>query len=225
MSRIGPWVGVLGLAGLGVILALAWQSGQIRRLEDRLRAFEAVSVPGPAPTAAVPRPSAPATLDEGEKLELLRLRGEITRLRERQGELARQDEENAALRGRITGGSSNPASAGLPSGFVPRAQVPLAGYGTPHAAFQSLLWAVEHRDTNVFFRALTGGSRQQMMAMAERGGADAFWREVGMIPGYHYVGEKSVDDETAALTIEFLPGEPTEIIARREAGDWRLEMR
>ena len=169
--------------------------------------------------------SAPATLNEDEKLELLRLRGEITRLRERQGDLARQDEDNAALRSRLAAGTSNPASAGLPSGFVPRAQVPLAGYGTPHAAFQSLLWAVEHRDTNVLFRALSEGSRQQLMAMAERGGAESFWREAGMIPGYHYVGEKSVDDDTTALTIEFLPGEPTEIIVRREAGDWRLEVR
>ena len=52
MSRMRSSIGVLGLAGVGAILVLVWQSGQVRRLEDRVRAFESVSLPKPAPAAA-----------------------------------------------------------------------------------------------------------------------------------------------------------------------------
>lgn len=214
-------MGALGLACVGAMAVLVWQGAQIRRLEDRVQACALVSPPQPAPAA--PASAVPA-LTEDEKIELLRLRGGITRLRERHRELARQDEENAALRARIAGGGSNAASGGLPPGFVPRAQVPLAGYGTPHAAFQSLLWGVEHRDTNVLCRALGEGSYQHLMQMAQRDGLESLWRVTGMIPGYHYVGQQVLDDNTATLTVEFLPGEPTEIMVRRIDGDWRLEM-
>ncbi|HNQ89606.1 MAG TPA: hypothetical protein PKM73_13390 [Verrucomicrobiota bacterium] len=225
MSRIVSPLGALGFAGAAAMAVLVWQGMQIRRLEDRARAVEPVPASRPAPSALAPPASAPAPLSEAERLELLRLRAEITRLRARHGELAGADAENAALRARAAGGSSNAAAARWPVDFVPRARVPLAGYDTPHAAFQSLLWAIEHRDTNVLARALGEGHFQHLMAIAEREGAESFWQMAAMIPGYHYLGQTMLDDETATLTVEVLPGDPTEITVHRVGGDWRVDMR
>lgn len=60
---------------------------------------------------------------------------------------------------RISGNSAGPP----PPGYVRRSEARNAGTATADASFETLLWAVEHRDTNALFSVTDGPWRDSIV--------------------------------------------------------------
>jgi hypothetical protein len=176
-----------------------------------------------AGTAQAKPAAAGNTLSESEKLELLRLRAEVTRLQQRLKELAPVKAENENLKKRV-----GPAGAGgaglvpLPAGYVKRAEARFVGAATPEAALQSFFWALEQRDTNTLLQLLSPEAVEDFQRELDQRGPEDFWKE-SRIPGFRIVEVEQKASDHVVLKVEILPGEPPENMSLRwlENG-WRL---
>jgi hypothetical protein len=194
---------------------------------DQLRANPPVS----------PLPAAPE-LGEAERLELIRLRGEVTRLRQQVRDLAGLRAEHQRLRASLglppetTNAVSPTASGATGTGAAPpssarylrRQDAQFAGFASPEAALQSLLWAIEHRDTNALFSAFaeddnTGKWLRQALGSDE---AERAWEQLRLMPGLRLLSAEPTGDELV-IQAEFLPGEPAESIRLvRQGNEWKI---
>ncbi len=85
---------------------------------------------------------------------------------------------------------------------------------------ETLLWAIQHRDTNVLFGVLGSPMRESMAQQLVDQGAEKFFQEAFALGGLRIVGSKQVDAETSELTFEPLPGESATVKFHRENNGW-----
>jgi hypothetical protein len=144
---------LIGFSGVVCLAALSAAIIQGRQLSD-LRAEErrlVAQLDGPQASGLPASPQGqagggPATAPVST--ELLRLRSEVTRLAALQRELAPARAENERLRLQLAAaGTNNVPGRALPPGYVRRADARMAGYNTPEATLESLLWALHHKDS------------------------------------------------------------------------------
>ena len=217
-------LGLLAVGGVGLLVGAAKQRGQLASLQadqqqalDQLAAAKAQAAAASAPPRASSAPLSPA-----EKLELLRLRSEVTRLRQRQRDLANVQQTHTQLEAQAAarpgGAAAEPA---LPSGYLRRTQAQMVGFGTPASALQSMLWAVEHRDTNVLLQAWSPAMGAHLRS-AVASGQDVF-QDVGHIPGFLVRQQTTLPDGSVELQVEFIPGQaPVKMQFRQQDGQWRM---
>lgn len=220
------WMAVcLVSAAVGGGLFAFRQQTAITQLRREATALAAARAAPARPGTASPMPDAAAsTLSEAEKLELLRLRSEATRLRERLRGLSGIQVENEKLRASLAAGGQPGGGPGLPAGYVRRREAQFAGYGSPEATLQSLLWAIEHRDTNILFAVLDVERRQDMRDALTRSGAEGFWKETRIIPGCRIVATEHIADDEVDLKVEFAPGDtPQNMRLKRVGNEWKLQ--
>jgi RNA polymerase sigma factor (sigma-70 family) len=130
--------------------------------------------------------------------ELLRLRGEVGLLRQRTNDLGRQLQ---AARG------ASPAP-GLPAQTsFPRGSWAFAGYGTPEAAYQSVLWAKGNGDVNAFLAGQSPESKQALENNYIHGKSDeeksAFLsNSFTNITGYHVLNEIPIAEDQVMLQVQ-----------------------
>ncbi len=225
--KTGGWIsGTVILVALAVGIPALRQQHHLARLRREVGDLTRTMAQQQARTAPVAQAVPVATgtpLSETEKLELLRLRAEVTRLQERRRELGRVREENASLKQRQP--AAGPAGAGhvsLPEGYVRRAQAQYLGSATPEAALQSFFWALEHRDTNVLLQVLVREAADSLLQELDRRGAEDFWK-ASLLPGFRVVAVESPSYDEVKLSVEIIPGEPPESMTLfREADLWRV---
>ncbi|MHB1308484.1 MAG: hypothetical protein ACYDC1_19605 [Limisphaerales bacterium] len=215
--------GVIGLAALLGGLAAFRQQFQLRDLATSADRLQTTLRSTTKPTAPPAVRSATA-LSEAEKLELMRLRAEVTRLRQRQRELANVRQENEVLRSTFATGGTNGSGArftALP-GWVRRQEAQFLGNATPEAALQSFFWAIEHRDTNVLMQILSEDQAEHIRrAIAEE--PDKFWARIAIVPGYRLIASEPRSDTEVVLKVETLPTEPPDEMRVSKVGnEWRL---
>jgi RNA polymerase sigma factor (sigma-70 family) len=92
----------------------------------------------------VAQASSARTQDDARLSELLRLRGEVGLLRKLTNELGRLKEENRS-----------PAVTPQPEAVVPKESWAFAGYATPEAALQTVMWAMKQGDVTTFLASLS----------------------------------------------------------------------
>ncbi len=92
----------------------------------------------------VAQASSARTQDDARLSELLRLRGEVGLLRKLTNELGRLKEENRS-----------PAVTPQPEAVVPKEYWAFAGYATPEAALQTVMWAMKQGDVTTFLASLS----------------------------------------------------------------------
>ena len=219
------WITVsLALAAIGGGLFAFRQQAEIAQLRGHTAALATARAAQARSATPVPKTgSAAETLSEQEKLELLRLRGEATRLRERVRGLSGLRVENEKLRAGVKAAGQPGAGPGLPAGYVRRRDAQFAGYGSPEATLRSLLWAIEHQDTNSLLAAFDAEHSQGMRDALAREGAEEFWKETGVIPGCRIVATEQVADDEVDLKVEFAPGDtPQSMRFKRVGDDWKL---
>ncbi len=216
---------VAGVAALVGGLAAFQQHARVADLERQRTSLEQSRAT--AATQPVAKPVlATNQLSEKDKLELLRLRGEVTRLRERQRELAGVKAENQALRARagVKGTNAVGAQIALPPGYVRRQDAQFVGQATPEAALQSFFWAIQNRDTNTLLRVLDDRGGQEMWREMERQGEAKFWEGTGIIPGFRVVGSEPRSDSEVVLKVEIMPGDNSQnMTVRLVANEWKLQ--
>ncbi len=156
----------LGIVGAVVALGVATPVILQQRTNARLRAENEVLRQQTAPSVVAQAPP-PATNDielarvQQEHLELLRLRGEVGRLRARTQELAR-------LQGAIQRSSSAPAANSVSDPVdLPKESWTDAGFASPAAVLQTRGWAVVNGNRERFKESLyiTDGAKKIMEGM------------------------------------------------------------
>jgi len=213
---------------LVALTATVAQRGAAHDLRQELVTLtDALAASPPAAAAPVHPESAPLT--DAERLELLRLRGQITRLRGEARGLAAAQQENTSLQQRLAAAKANPSSVqgALPAGYILRRTARNAGQATPAATVETFLWAIEHRDLNTLLGTLPPEAAQQFAAQLERQGED-FWKDAAKLPGMRVSEQKTLTDGSMELKLSFdIEGHADEqkTKARLVDGRWRIELR
>jgi hypothetical protein len=219
------WIsGTLILLALGLGTASVRQQRDLARLRGELGELQTLAQQRQAAAVAGrTRPASPGQpLSESEKLELIALRAEVTRLQERRKELAAVKAENEKLHKHLAPAGTGTEQAPLPAGYVRRREARFVGAATPEAALQSFFWALEQRDTNALLQLLGPEMADDFRHQLTRGGPDEFWKTM-RIPGYRIVEAEQKAGDHVVLKVEILPGEPPETMNLRwRDGGWRL---
>ena len=178
----------------------------------------------PSPVASDKAPRATQAADS-PSLELLKLRADVARLSNRKRELASAAVENANLHTQLaTRGTNAPGTVALPPGYIKKSEARFVGYATPEETIQSLLWAIQNRDSANFLRAFETKAAQQFEArMQSLGSADLFFKEAAAFPGMHIVGREGGTGDEVALMVQVMPGqEPQRLHFKQFDGQWKL---
>ncbi len=212
---------VLSLVFLGSLAAVGVQRKELYSLRSRQPASSqrtAATEPRPqAPPVTTSIPSAPLT--EQEKLERLKLRAEVTRLRQRQQQLADVKDNNAQLLAKLTALNLKPGTdkIALPDGYVRASDSRMVGFATPEAAFQSFAWAFQRWDTNVLAQAATPEFFKYLVTSPE------IREKASKVPGYLIRQKTSLPDGLIELEVEVVPGTPPDKLhLLLEDGQWKV---
>jgi hypothetical protein len=159
--------------------------------------------------------------------ELLRLRGEVTRLTERRRELAGERAENERLRAQLASrGTNRPAGTPLPSAYVRRSEARMMGYNTPDDTLQSLLWAIQNHDVTNFVQAFTPEIAQKLRAQAGESRAsieDLFTQLEGFVGLRILKREPDAYDNSIFVEMEVVPGDPVKRTTFSPVnGQWKI---
>lgn len=216
------------IATLALVLVRQRQLADLRTQQQELRTqlqqpLDAVSRDTPG-IATAPQPAyAPS-------LELLRLRAEVTRLGNRKLELANARVENKRLHGQFaTRGTNVSGAVALPVGYIRKSKARRLGYDTPEATMETILWAIQNQDfTNVLQAFTPDTARELQRAIEGSGGSmEEFFNPsqslLGM-PGMCVLSREQGSDDTIALQVEMVPGEPPETMRfQKIKGQWKME--
>jgi len=217
MKLLPLFTGLAASAALAGGVALFLQREQLAALKTQAGELQAAQAAVQTRHSARPvHPAATDNLSETDKLELLRLRAEVTRLRTRQQELAPLRAENQALREQVRQKSP-------PPGYLRMQDVQFAGQATPEAALQSFVWAMGRSDTNALCQVLTEEAAEDLMNDPLQRRQRELFAAARFIPGYRLVEAQPRSTTEIALKVELLPGEGTqELIVLLQEGRWRM---
>jgi hypothetical protein len=214
---------LIGLAGAVCLAALSAAIIQGRQLSD-LRAEQqrlAAELAGPEASGLPAAPQGQAGGGPGTapvSPELLRLRGEVTRLGALRLELAPARAENERLRLQLAAaGTNNVPGQVLPPGYLRRADARMAGYNTPEDTLQSLLWALHHKDSLRVLQAFAPEAKDgNAIADTLLRGSEAF---IGMA----VVGKDQLPDGSVMVRVQVAPDAPA-MGFRMESidGQWKI---
>jgi hypothetical protein len=160
--------------------------------------------------------------------ELLRLRGEVTRLAGRRRELAGLAGENERLRAQLASrGTNGAAGFRLPQGYVRRSEARMAGYNTPDDTLQSLLWAIQNHDLTNMLQAFSPERIEHLrgeIAKSNRSPED-FFRDAEALVGMGIVRrEQDAAGDSMVVEVEMIPGLPRQQFSlRRINGEWKID--
>jgi len=218
-------------ACLGTVWALVRQGQQLSGLREQQQELAA-----PRDSANADSSAAPIQAGSGgdgsiaatgsAAAELLRLRGEVTRLNARKRELSSEVAEGDRLRAQLAAGSTNAAlGSRLPPGYIRKTQAQMVGYTTPENTVQSFLWAIHNHDLTAMLRALTPESAEHVRAQVqsvENGTAD-FFKNADVLPGMAIRSREDLPDGTVQLQVEIGPGLPGEKVHLQIFnGEWKM---
>lgn len=222
MNAAGWTTVLLAVAAFGGGLLAFRQQADIAQLRGEASALAGVHSTTIAPVISARAPAA-GGLSEAEKLELLRLRGEVTRLRARLKGLSGVRVENEKLQAQLNTARAGGAPAGLPEGYTRRRDAQFAGYGSPEATLQSMLWAIEHQDTNALLGSFDPENGRHMREAMTGESAEEFWKQARIVPGWRVVEKQQLSPDGVILKVEIMPGEaPQDMRLRLIGNEWKL---
>ena len=194
---------IIGIIGLG-------KHFELRRLHsDALAQADHYSRQQSVVSAAEPRVAAEASrLARAEKLELMRLRNEVTQLR---ASSVAANKEKETLQKKIASQQQaiRPASVALAEGSnvgLPREEWTFRGYGTPEDSLISSFWASREGDLNIALEAMTPDARAQWEQLnagkTEEAKKAAVQRQVASTAGFRIKGQEQVSPTEVILSVE-----------------------
>lgn len=225
------WAASLGLLLLtaGWLLRLvAVQRSTITELRQELESLRMQLEAAEQAHAKAASPPA-ATLPEEQLRELLRLRGKAGLFRSQAEELAQLQQENRRLRAALASGQSADASTNsfAAGGVVPLTNLVFAGYATPAAALESLLWAERETNLTAYMTSLLPdqqpGEQARLLRELEQGTGELFFREPGGVNGFQFLDSQPTSNDEVVLTFFVRgPEHVIKLVAKNIGNEWRF---
>lgn len=216
---------IIPLAGVILSALTAGISLLAVRQQERLTVLRHSNTTGDVPAeqkidqSTSPNPSSTVVaLTPAEHEELLKLRGQVRPLLDQLAERKSDANRQARLRDQIEAIQKIKAPRG--PGYIPRLEARNLGNASPEASMETLLWSIQHRDTNALFGVLCSPMREAMARQLAEQGSEKFFKEAFQLGGLRILALNQVDAETAELTFEPLPGESETVKFRRENNGW-----
>jgi hypothetical protein len=159
-------VGVVVMAGVVAPWVIQRQAqnrlqGEVQALRLKSEQLDSVLAENGRLSNLVAQTETANPLGQDQLSELLRLRGEVGQLRQQASDLKKLQAENRRLR---TAATARPGEGGAADSNVeelniqlPKASWAFAGYGTPEAALQTMMWARREGDSKSVQASLTPG--------------------------------------------------------------------
>jgi RNA polymerase sigma factor (sigma-70 family) len=162
-------------------------------------------------------------LSDQEKLELLRLRGEVAGLRADASQAEKKRQEINRLRSaRGETAKARPQEEAVPRDSFPRETWAFAGYASPESAVQSFAWAALQGDMNTFLNSLSPEKQMeerekwQKDTRNETQIRDGLVKEFGRTKAIHIDERRTLSDSEILLSLSI----------EREKGDFeRVNMK
>lgn len=167
--------------------------------------------------------------------ELLRLRGEIARLRENAREAARLQAANPPRPGASAGpeprAESPPPAAESVLAHWPKARLSPVGHGDPIAGLQTALWALNRNDPGGLAAALAPNTLSQLVGRypgdspAEQMATGTQWVSDSLAPasGFYVVDQMSLSDDQALLDVYFeTEGAAHRVMMLKTEDEWKF---
>jgi hypothetical protein len=206
-SKCAKFFGVLAAACLVLTLAQWRDNARIAAENAQLRSMmEKTSIDAPA-TAVAEVETEKTAAAAADNRELLQLRNEAARLREKtkdlqelRTELAAANAENRRWR---AGSELRPPSGTNAPGFLPRENWSFAGYSTPESTVQSFFYSVGSGDLETHLASLSPKRREAFLAQPKPPSAEDLIAKSKRIAGFRILGrEPSPKDRIVVLGIE-----------------------
>ncbi len=144
-------------------------------------------------------------LSEDQLSELLRLRWEVGLLRGQTNELARLRRENRQLRSALTAGQNSQAVPPPSEAVIPRAAWAFVGYGTPEAALQSVMWAMNNGDVPTYLASFAPDQQKsiatEFAGKPESEVAAQLSQEAGAVPALRLDRKEVSPDGAVTFTL------------------------
>jgi hypothetical protein len=209
---------------LGGLWAVLGQRQRIQTLRANQRTLGSVESQD-TPTSIAPQaPEEPALADAGQA-ELLRLRGQVTRLNARKRELASVVAENERLKTQSAVKETSRVVAPLPAGYIRLAESANVGCHTPEDTLQSFFWAVKKGDVSALQQVFTPAGFDTFQRQLQQSdlSMDRFFQESGNLPGFALRSRRELADGLVEVEIEIAPGIPANRARlERVNGIWKL---
>jgi hypothetical protein len=218
---------VLVLICLAEVGGIYVQHQETDRLHDEERQFLS-RLAGPSASADTPpaevRPVS-SEASSGASADLLKLRSEVTRLTQRQRELAGVTAEGDRLRNQLDARATNAMPEGVPAGFLLKSRAQFAGYNSPEDTVQSVLWAIQNRDTTNLLRAFIPETAEKLARHFQEdqaAGRDIF-DDGEDVSGIAIVGRDQHPDGSVTLSLQIGTNGRTEsTLFRFVDGGWKV---
>jgi len=228
-------VGAIHIACVAIPVAVQHQSSnQLREDNQALRQQVAqLAAENERLSNLVAQANSSRTLANEQPGEILRLRGEVGVLRQQMNEAERLLGENRQLRAGLT--NSQNAQATEPStpssAPVPKESWAFAGYATPEAAVQTMVWAWSNRDGETLLASSTPEGRKKFEKDFEGKPASealaAFPIDLSKASYYQLYNKKEVSDDEVTFTVAFdLPfhiGYSQIVTMKKVGSEWKAD--
>jgi hypothetical protein len=216
------------VVGVTMLVAVFLQQKRLDTLTaERAQVLARLAAPVEMPMAVAstqmqrlePSPASPS-------LELLKLRAEVARLGNRKRELAKARTENNRLGVQLAARGTNPPGAiTLLAGYLRKSQARNVGYDTPEATMETMLWAIQNRDSAGFLQVFDPDTAKQLEPkMQSLSSSEEFFKEADFLPGMRIVGKEAGTDGEVVLVVETMPGieKHARLRFKQSEGQWKL---
>jgi hypothetical protein len=180
----------------------------------------------------VARAKVAQSLTPEELSELLRLRGQVGRLRQSDMEEAQLQATNERLRAARAAWEKQVADARVAPSFWAKDQLAFAGYAEPEATLQSVLWAMNSGDVKSYLAGWASGDNVNVLLEGELRDKDETELAAGrkslaatLAPsiGFHILDKIAKSPDQVILNLSFDgEGKARKIVVQKIGNEWKL---
>jgi hypothetical protein len=240
MTMTKPTLGLVGaitMSGVAASLAI-WHSGQAKLCENaeasRHQAEQIAELSGENGRLSnqVVRAEAAQSLTPEELSELLRLRGQVGRLRQTDKEEAQLEATNAQLRAARAAWEKQVAEAQAAPNFWAKDQLAFAGYAEPEATLKTVLWAMNTGDVKSYLAGWAPGDDVNVLfgwELRDKGetelaeGRKSLAATLGPSIGFHILDKKVKSPDQVILNLSFDgEGKARKFVVQKTGNEWKL---
>jgi myosin heavy subunit len=234
---------LISLVTIALVLPLAIQRqaclklrAENQSLQKRLDELALLAAENERLSNALAQARSSAPQEKKQTAELLRLRNEVAQLRQQTNAAAKVREENRRLQTSLSQARQNSSPSPQPQEPTPLADFPkdswtFAGYATPDATYQTVLWAQLKADKDSFLQSLTPEKRQQVEFMLEKARQqgiseaqlkaqnDAFLNQT---TGFQILERQVLTADEVRLTVS-IAGRRIHPVLKKIGGEWKIQ--